>query len=102
MLELAKAHRSIRSYKPDPIDKGLLDDLLMAGLRSSSSGNMQTWSVVVTEDKSQKQKLFEAHYRQDMILEAPMVLTFCSDVFRMREWVRVNDSKQSFDDMLGF
>jgi hypothetical protein len=37
-----------------------------------------------------------------MILEAPLVLTFCADVFRMREWIRVNDSKQSFDDLLGF
>jgi hypothetical protein len=37
-----------------------------------------------------------------MILEAPLLLTFCADVFRMREWIRVNDSKQSFDDFLGF
>ena len=37
-----------------------------------------------------------------MILEAPVVLTFCADLFRMREWIRVNDSKQSFDDLLGF
>ncbi len=37
-----------------------------------------------------------------MVLEAPVVLTFCADVFRMREWLRVNNSKQSFDDLLGF
>jgi nitroreductase len=50
MLELAQSHYSIRSYKRDSIDETLLNDLLLAGLRSSSSGNMQTWSVVVTED----------------------------------------------------
>jgi hypothetical protein len=37
-----------------------------------------------------------------MVLQAPVILTFCSDLFRMREWIRVNDSKQSFDDLLGF
>lgn len=102
MIDLAQTHRSIRSFKPQKIDDDLLQELLMAGLRSSSSGNMQTWSVIVTKEEAQKRRLYEAHYSQGMILEAPMVLTFCADVFRMREWIRVNDAKQSFDDLLGF
>ena len=102
MIELAKAHRSIRSFLPQDIDDALLNDLLLAGLRSSSSGNMQTWSVIVTRDEANKRRLYEAHLEQSMVLEAPVVLTFCADVFRMREWIRVNHSKQSFDDLLGF
>ncbi len=102
MFEVANNHRSIRSYRSDPIDGALLSDLLHTGLRSSSSGNMQTWSVIVTRDTAAKRQLFQAHRKQQMILEAPVVLTFCADVFRMREWIRVHDSKQSFDDLLGF
>lgn len=102
MLDLANAHRSIRSFTDQPIDESLLTELLYTGLRSSSSGNMQTWSVIVTQDSANKEKLFHAHFKQQMVNEAPMVLTFCADFFRMREWVRVNDSKQSFDDFLGF
>lgn len=102
MLDLANAHRSIRSYTAQPIPPALLNDLLLTGLRSSSSGNMQTWSVIVTQDSANKEKLFKAHFEQPMVQEAPAVLTFCADLFRMREWVRVNNSKQSFDDFLGF
>lgn len=102
VLEVANAHRSIRSYRPETIDDDLLEDLLSAGLRSSSSGNMQTWSVIVTRDAARKEALYHLHGDQGMILEAPVVLTFCADVFRMREWIRVNESKQSFDDLLGF
>ncbi|HET6444344.1 MAG TPA: nitroreductase family protein [candidate division Zixibacteria bacterium] len=102
MLELAKSHRSIRSYTPQDIDDTLLNDLLLAGLRSSSAGNMQTWSVIVTRDEESKRHLYELHRKQRMVLEAPVLLTFCADVFRMREWIRVNNSKQSFDDFLGF
>ncbi len=102
MLELAKTHRSIRSFTPQDIDDSLLNDLLLAGLRSSSSGNMQTWSVIVTRDTAIKRQLYTIHVEQAMVLEAPVVLTFCADVFRMREWLRVNNSKQSFDDLLGF
>jgi nitroreductase len=102
IFDIANSHRSIRSYTAEPVDDDLLHDLLMTGLRSSSSGNMQTWSVVVTRDADQKRLLYEAHFEQEMVLEAPVVLTFCADVFRMREWIRVNNSKQSFDDLLGF
>lgn len=102
MFKLANSHRSIRSYTSQDIADDLLNDLLMTGLRSSSSGNMQTWSVIVTRDEAHKRKLYELHLEQPMILEAPVVLTFCADVFRMREWIRVNNSKQSFDDLLGF
>ena len=102
MFNLANSHRSIRAYTNQDVDDSLLNELLMTGLRSSSSGNMQTWSVIVTRDEAAKQKLYEAHYEQPMVLQAPIVLTFCSDVFRMREWIRVNQSKQSFDDFLGF
>lgn len=102
MFDLANSHRSIRSYTSQDIADDLLNDLLMTGLRSSSSGNMQTWSVIVTRDEAHKRKLYELHLEQPMILEAPVVLTFCADVFRMREWIRVNNSKQSFDDLLGF
>lgn len=102
MLELANAHRSIRAFTDQEIDDTLLNDLLRAGLRSSSSGNMQTWSVIVTKEEAQKRRLYEAHVEQGMVLQAPVVLTFCADLFRLREWIRVNESKQSFDDFLGF
>ena len=102
MFDLANRHRSIRSFTPQPIADSLLNDLLMTGLRSSSSGNMQTWSVIVTRDEAKKRQLYFAQREQQMVLEAPVVLTFCADVFRMREWIRVNESKQSFDDLLGF
>ena len=102
MFKLANSHRSIRTFTSQDIDDGLLNDILMTGLRSSSSGNMQTWSVIVTRDEDRKRGLYELHLEQTMVLEAPVVLTFCADVFRMREWIRVNNSKQSFDDFLGF
>ncbi len=102
MFELANSHRSIRSYTDQKIDPDLLNDILMTGLRSSSSGNIQSWSVIVTQDEENKAKLFKAHYEQPMVNEAPAVLTFCADFHRMREWIRVNGSKQSFDDFLGF
>jgi nitroreductase len=102
MIELAQSHRSIRAYEARDVEDAQLDEILLAGLRSSSSGNMQTWSVIVTRDEALKRRLCELHRDQEFILQAPVLLTFCADVFRMREWIRVSGSKQSFDDFLGF
>jgi hypothetical protein len=63
---------------------------------------MQSWCAVLTKDQERKKRLFELHYKQQMILQAPVVITFCSDFNRMKQWLSAKNSKQSFDDFLGF
>ncbi len=95
-------HRSIRSYRPDPVSDELLNELLGAGLRASSSGNMQAFSVVVTRDRGLRERLFEAHMQQPMVLEAPVLLTFCADFRRMRKWLALSEAPPNFDNLMSF
>lgn len=96
------AHRSIRKYKPDPIPGDLLNKILEAGIRASSSGNMQTYSIIVTGDQPLREQLYKAHFEQSMVLEAPLLLTFCADFHRMRQWLRISDAPDNFDNFLSF
>jgi nitroreductase len=49
--ELLRAHRSIRSFKPEPLPPGLVDRVLEQALHgTSSSGNLNMVSVVKTQD----------------------------------------------------
>lgn len=100
--EHLKNHKSIRQYKSTPIDDTLLKDLIYCGQRGSSSGNLQSWSVIVSKSPESRQELYEMHGKQKMILQAPVVLTFCSDFYRIRRWLEINKAKGSFDDFLGF
>lgn len=50
-------HRSIRKYKSEPIDQSILDDILLAGTRASTTGNMQVYSIIVTTDQEIKKQL---------------------------------------------
>lgn len=93
-----RAHRSIRRFRPDPIDEATLQRILESALRASSSGNMQTWSVIVTRDRGLRERLVEPHMGQDMVLEAPALLTFCSDVHRMRRWLALSDAADALDE----
>ena len=61
-----------------------------------------SWSVIVTQDIERKKKLYKIHRGQEMILEAPVVLTFCADHQRTWSWLEAHQAKLSFDDFLGF
>ena len=102
VIDQIHAHRSIRKYKPDPVPEDLLQKILAAGIRASSSGNMQTYSIIVTADKLLKEKLYVAHRQQTMVLEAPLLLTFCADFHRMRHWLRLSDAPDNFDNFISF
>ena len=97
VIDIIHQHRSIRQYRPDSIPEDLLTEILEAGIRASSSGNMQTYSIIVTRDESLRRQLYEPHMQQSMVL-----LTFCADLRRMRHWLRLNDAPDSFDNFMSF
>jgi nitroreductase len=101
-FNLINNHRSIRRYRPDPVPDELLWQALAAGPRASSSGNMQTYSIIVTRDRALREKLYEPHMEQDMVLDAPVLLTFCADFRRMRHWLRLSDAPDNFDNFMSF
>ena len=96
------SHRSIRKYRPDPIPEEVLNRILSAGSRASSSGNMQPYSIIVTTNKNIKKELLPHHFDQPMVMEAPVLLTFCSDFHRMRLWLENNDAPENFDNFMSF
>jgi nitroreductase len=102
VIDQIHAHRSIRKYKPDPIPGDLLTKILEAGIRASSSGNMQTYSIIATRDLALREQLYKAHFEQKMVLEAPLLLTFCADFRRMRQWLRISNAPDNFDNFMSF
>lgn len=102
IIDVAKQHRSIRSYKPDPVPEEILNDCLETGIRASSSGNMESYSIIVTRDRALRQRLYKSHGEQKMVLEAPLLLTFCADFHRMRLWLKQSDAPDNFDNFMSF
>lgn len=95
-------HRSIRKYKGDPISKDILEKILHAASRASTTGNMQVYSIVVTTDNNIKKQLWEAHFKQDMVLQAPIVLTFLADFNRFNKWCKNRKAVPGYDNFLSF
>jgi nitroreductase len=98
---LMRAHRSIRNYKDEGIDPTLIDRVLVEALQgSSSSGNLNLVSVIRTCDVQRKQRLCELHFDQPMVLQAPLVLTFCAASHRTRQWLAQRGARLGFADFI--
>ncbi len=97
-----KTRRSIRQYTSEKISDELLHELLEVAMRASNTGNMQLYSVVVTRDEANKQKLAPAHFNQPMITSAPVVLTFCADINRFTKWAENRKAEAGFDNFQTF
>jgi nitroreductase len=94
--------RTIRKYRSETVSDDLLNDLLNAGCRSSTTGNMQVYSIIVTRDESMKRELSPLHFNQKMVMEAPVLLTFCADFNRFNRWCILRDAQPGYDNFLSF
>ena len=102
MIETIFEHRSVRSYKPEPVAEELLERILEAGIRASNTGNMQIYSIVVTTDPEIKKALSPCHFGQPMVVGAPVVLTFCADVRRFSLWCRQRGADPQYGNFVWF
>jgi nitroreductase len=102
IMETITHHRSVRKYQSKPIPEDLLRKTLEAGICASNTGNMQMYGMVVTRDETLRKQLWEAHFRQDMVLQAPVHITFCVDVNRFSKWCRARRAEPAYNNLLWF
>jgi nitroreductase len=102
MLDTIFSHRTIRKYKSDHIPDDVMSKILEAGTRASTTGNMQVYSMVVTKDAEIRRQLWESHFKQEMVLQAPVVVTFCADFNRFNKWCEQRNAVPGYDNFLSF
>jgi len=78
------AHGSVRSYKSNPIPKEMVETIIAAGQRASTSLNLQMYSVVAITDAGKRKRLRELCGGQAHIEQAPVFLAWCADLGRLQ------------------
>jgi len=102
MLSILTNRKTIRKYTGKDIGEDLLNQLLDASCRASTTGNMQVYSIIETRDPDIKKKLAPCHFNQPMVENAPLVLTFCADFNRFNKWCRQRKAEPGYDNFLSF
>jgi len=78
LMNIIESRKSIRSYKPQPVEEEKLQYVLQAFRKAPSAKNIQPWKLVVVRDQKKKNDLAIACNNQLFIAEAPIVIVACA------------------------
>ena len=82
-IEQIHKHYSVRRYRPDPLPAGMVETVVAAGQRASTSSNLQTYSVVAVTVEETRTRLAELCGNQKQVAQAPVFLAWCADLSRL-------------------
>jgi len=81
-LELIKGRRSIRRYRPEPVERDKVIYCLEAARWAPSAGNRQPWEFIVVTEPETRKRLAEVHRWGRHMAEAPVVVVALADPSR--------------------
>ena len=76
---VVEARRSVRLYKPKPLDSGQLSALKKAIMQAPSAHNMQSFRAYLIESDELKKDLAKVCRNQTFIHNAAVVFVFCAE-----------------------
>ncbi|MFB3818731.1 MAG: NADPH-dependent oxidoreductase [Candidatus Methylomirabilales bacterium] len=81
-IELLSRHGSVRKHTPDPVPPELIEAMVQAAQRASTSSNLQMVSVVAVTARERRAALAKI-CGQEHVERAPVVLVWCADLRRL-------------------
>ncbi|MCR4392416.1 MAG: nitroreductase [Candidatus Acetothermia bacterium] len=79
VLRAIQERRSIRVFRPDPVEPEKVDAILDAGRWAPSGKNTQPWRFVVVESKEKRDELGRIVTQMDMVRSAPVTIAVLLD-----------------------
>lgn len=92
VIDCLMNHRSIRKFKPRPLETEALQTMLQAGIRAASAGNLQHYSLIVVDEPEKKKALL------DWPEAGPVTYIIAAvDEYRFKRWADLNEAPFYFD-----
>lgn len=83
VIEQIHRHASVRDYKPNPVDRALVEAIVEAGQRAATSSNLQMYAVVAVTEEHRRAELARLCGNQAHITQAPLFLAWCADLSKL-------------------
>lgn len=94
--------QSCRAFEERPIDDSLLREIISAGLRGASAGNLQPYSILVERDKAQNARISELIGSQPFIKTAAVNLIFMLDWHKLELYAQYKKAPLTHYKSFGF
>ena len=79
-IEAIKQRSSVRDYKPDPVPREVLEEIVKCGSRAPSAMAVHPWHFVVVTERAMLRKIAAATDYGEFIANAPTcIVVFCED-----------------------
>jgi nitroreductase len=78
VFEAIQARQSVRAYQAREVEPEKLQGVLSAANQAPSAGNLQAYQVYLVREDSVKRALAQAALEQTFLIQAPVVLVFCT------------------------
>jgi nitroreductase len=82
-IDLMRAHRSVRAFRPDPLPDALVETLVSSAQWASSTCFRQVYSVIAVKNPETKRELRSLCGGQKWVEECQVFLAFCADLNRL-------------------
>ena len=79
ILEAIFNRRSIRKYKPAPVNKNDVQSILKAAMYAPTANNTQSSQFIVIDDRALLDAIAKVHPYAQMLKEAPLAIIVCGD-----------------------
>lgn len=79
MIDVILTRRSIRKYTDEPVNDGMLKDILEAAMSAPSAGNEQPWHFMIIRERSKLEEIIKYHPHALMLKNAPAAILVCAD-----------------------
>ena len=102
VIDLIHQHGSVRHYRTDPVPRAMVEAIVVAGQRSSTSSNLQMFSAVVVTAPETRAQLAELCGNQEHIRQAPVFIAWCADRSRLDRACELRGYTQNTDTVESF
>lgn len=94
---------TVRSFKPDPVPEAWVNAIIDYGMRAPTSGNMETYSIIVVKDPEKRKQLATLAGGQQHVVDCPLYFALCADLNRLSDAIAMHDKQyegRSFESCL--
>jgi len=103
LLSLILERTSIRNFdKNRKVPEKILENILLAGIRAPSAGNIQPRTFIVVNDETVKERLYELCGNQPFMNDAPVWIVICVDLHRHLKAAKLTGVEYDFTGVLPY
>ncbi len=100
--EVLDQHRSMRHFADREVPRHVIEEAISNAVSGTSSyGNLNCASVILTADPERIATLRQLHFNQPTVRSAPIILTMCADVHRLCRWLDSRGARTNFENLHG-